>query len=163
MHSITIPVCHTFRSETALFGGPGQTAPVAPRCLRHWAHPKSDRPTMQSDTLVTVIQIQVLSYFITEILCKWINKLLLRYLHIVTAVLERDQHKTTFSMSCFSFDLCRASMNLNQTFISAPGTVVHYDCVYSGTPPNGYPSTADTYDITDNSESPDCPSVHFNT
>ena len=35
--------------------------------------------------------------------------------------------------------------------------------VYSGTPLNGHPSTADTHDITDNSESPDCPSVHFNT
>ena len=28
--------------------------------------------------------------------------------------------------------------------------------VYSGTPLNGHPSIADTYDITDNSESPDC-------
>ena len=27
---------------------------------------------------------------------------------------------------------------------------------YSGTPLNGHPSTADTHDITDNSESPDC-------
>ena len=27
----------------------------------------------------------------------------------------------------------------------------------------GIPSTADTHNITDNSESPDCPSVHFNT
>ena len=35
--------------------------------------------------------------------------------------------------------------------------------VYSGTPLNGHPSTADTHVITDNSESPDCPSVHFNT
>ena len=35
--------------------------------------------------------------------------------------------------------------------------------VYSGTPPNGHPSKADTHDITDNSESPDCPSIHFNT
>ena len=34
---------------------------------------------------------------------------------------------------------------------------------YSGTPLNGHPSTADTHNITDNSESPDCPSVHFNT
>ena len=34
---------------------------------------------------------------------------------------------------------------------------------YSGTPLNGHPSTADTHDITDNSESPDCPSIHFNT
>ena len=29
--------------------------------------------------------------------------------------------------------------------------------VYSGTPLNGHPSTADTHDITDNSGSPDCP------
>ena len=35
--------------------------------------------------------------------------------------------------------------------------------LYSGTTLNGHPSTADTHDITDNSESPDCPSVHFNT
>ena len=35
--------------------------------------------------------------------------------------------------------------------------------IYSGTPPNGHPSKADTHDITDNSESPNCPSIHFNT
>ena len=35
--------------------------------------------------------------------------------------------------------------------------------VYSGTPPNRHPSKVDTHDITDNSESPDCPSIHFNT
>ena len=35
--------------------------------------------------------------------------------------------------------------------------------LYSGTPPNGHPSKADTHDIMDNSESPDCPPVHFNT
>ena len=34
---------------------------------------------------------------------------------------------------------------------------------YSGTPLNGHPSKADTHDITDNSESPDCPPIHFNT
>ena len=34
---------------------------------------------------------------------------------------------------------------------------------YTGTPLNGHPSTADTHDITDNSESPDCPSVNFST
>ena len=34
---------------------------------------------------------------------------------------------------------------------------------YSGTPLNGHPSIVDTHDITDNSESPDCPPVHFNT
>ena len=34
---------------------------------------------------------------------------------------------------------------------------------YSGIPLNGHPSTADTHNITDNSESPDCPSIHFNT
>ena len=32
--------------------------------------------------------------------------------------------------------------------------------VYSG---NGHPSTADTHDITGNSESPNCPSIHFST
>ena len=31
------------------------------------------------------------------------------------------------------------------------------------TPLYGHPSTADTYDIVDNSESPDCPSIYFNT
>ena len=35
--------------------------------------------------------------------------------------------------------------------------------LYSGTPLNGHPSTADTHDIRDNSGSPDCPSIHFNT
>ena len=34
---------------------------------------------------------------------------------------------------------------------------------YSGTPFNGRSSTADTHDITDSSESPDCPSIHFST
>jgi len=35
--------------------------------------------------------------------------------------------------------------------------------LYSGTPLNGHPLTADTHDITDNSESPDCPPIYFNT
>jgi len=34
---------------------------------------------------------------------------------------------------------------------------------YSGTPLNGHPSTADTHDIRDNSESPDRFSIDFNT
>ena len=34
---------------------------------------------------------------------------------------------------------------------------------YSGTPLNGHPSTADTCDITDVSECPDCMSIDFNT
>ena len=36
---------------------------------------------------------------------------------------------------------------------------------YSGTPLNGHPSTADTHNtcISDNSESPDCPSINSNT
>ena len=34
---------------------------------------------------------------------------------------------------------------------------------YSGTSLNGHILTADTYDITDNSESPNSPSIHFNT
>ena len=36
-------------------------------------------------------------------------------------------------------------------------------CNYSGTPLNGHPSTVDTHDKMDNSESPDCPSIHLNT
>ena len=35
-------------------------------------------------------------------------------------------------------------------------------CVHSGTPLNRHPSTADTHDIMDNSESLNCPSIHFN-
>ena len=35
--------------------------------------------------------------------------------------------------------------------------------MYSGTPLNGHPSTADTHDIMDSSESPNYPSIHFNT
>ena len=35
--------------------------------------------------------------------------------------------------------------------------------IYSGTPLNGHPRIADTHDITDNSESPDRPSIDFNT
>ena len=34
---------------------------------------------------------------------------------------------------------------------------------YSGTPLNGQPATVDTHNIMDNSESPDCRSIHFNT
>ena len=34
---------------------------------------------------------------------------------------------------------------------------------YSGTSLNGHPSIADTYNIIDNSDSPDCPSILFNT
>ena len=33
--------------------------------------------------------------------------------------------------------------------------------IYSGTLLNGHPLTADTHDITDNSKSPDCLSIHF--
>ena len=33
---------------------------------------------------------------------------------------------------------------------------------YSGTPLNGHPSTADTCNIMDNSECPDCISIDFN-
>ena len=35
--------------------------------------------------------------------------------------------------------------------------------LYSGTPLNGHPWKADSHDIMDNSESPDCPSIHVNT
>ena len=35
--------------------------------------------------------------------------------------------------------------------------------VYSGTPLNGHPSTEDTHDITDNSESTDCPPITYAT
>ena len=42
-------------------------------------------------------------------------------------------------------------------------TSFNYGYNYSGTPLNGHPSTADTHDITDNSKTPDCPSIHFNT
>jgi len=30
-------------------------------------------------------------------------------------------------------------------------------------PAYGHPTTVDTQDLTDNSESPDCPFIHFNT
>ena len=39
----------------------------------------------------------------------------------------------------------------------------HYCPIYSGTPFNGHPSTADTYDKTDSSESPEHISICFNT
>ena len=35
--------------------------------------------------------------------------------------------------------------------------------IYSGTSLDEHPSTADTHDETDNSESPDCSSIDFNT
>ena len=47
--------------------------------------------------------------------------------------------------------------------INANYTHVNNIVVYSGTPLNGHPWKADTHDIKDNSESPDCPSIHFNT
>ena len=37
-----------------------------------------------------------------------------------------------------------------------------YMFIYSGTLLNG-PTTMDTHDITENTESPNCPSIHFNT
>ena len=40
---------------------------------------------------------------------------------------------------------------------------VNYTAVYSGTPLNGHPSTADAHDISDNSESPAHFSIDFNT
>ena len=33
----------------------------------------------------------------------------------------------------------------------------------SGTPLSRHPSTADNHNITDNSKSPNCPSIHFST
>ena len=48
-------------------------------------------------------------------------------------------------------------------FYCAPVMKIEFQRLYSGTPLNGHPSTVDTHDITDSSESPDCPSVHFNT
>jgi len=46
-----------------------------------------------------------------------------------------------------------------------PGYGVHYMELfkYSGTLLNGHPSKVATHDITDNSKSPDCPPIHFNT
>ena len=44
-------------------------------------------------------------------------------------------------------------------FAHTPAVYMHY----SGTPLNGHPWKVDTHDITDNSETPDCPSIHFNT
>ena len=38
--------------------------------------------------------------------------------------------KRVFGLVFFSLNSCRASMNLNQTFILAPGTVMYYICVY---------------------------------
>ena len=47
---------------------------------------------------------------------------------------------------------------------ATPKTVSHVLLfVYSGNPLNGHLSTADTHNITDNSQSPDSPSIHFKT
>jgi len=43
------------------------------------------------------------------------------------------------------------------------GVKIWAKCIYSGTPLNRHPSKADTHDITDNSESPNCPPIHFYT
>ena len=39
--------------------------------------------------------------------------------------------KRIFALGCcfFSLDSCRAGMNLNQTFILEPDTVMHYNCM----------------------------------
>ena len=39
----------------------------------------------------------------------------------------------------------------------------YVSCLYSGTPLNGHPWIVGTHNITNNSESPDCHSIHFNT
>ena len=42
--------------------------------------------------------------------------------------------------------------------------ITNVECgIYSGTRLNEHPSTVDTHDIMDKSQSPDCPSIHFNT
>ena len=38
----------------------------------------------------------------------------------------------------------------------------YIDIIYSRSPYNGHPSTADTCNIMSNAESPNCPSIHFN-
>ena len=46
-------------------------------------------------------------------------------------------------------------------YIGAATHSLRYNNIYSGIPLNGHPSTADTCDITDNSECLDCISIDF--
>ena len=67
---------------------------------------------------------------------------------------------TSFSLSMW--------VSLAQGFIAREGRVMVeprlMDTPLQWTPLySGHPSTVDTYDIMDNSQSPDCPSIHFNT
>ena len=54
-------------------------------------------------------------------------------------------------------------MSTNQQDLIATTYAVVSFAKYSGAPLNGHPSTADTHDIVDNSESPNRFSIHFNT
>ena len=69
-------------------------------------------------------------------------------------------------MKSSSYDLSGNHTGLYSS--TGQGILVHlhmyigYLYMYSGTPLNGHPSTVDTYDITDNSECPDCISIDFN-
>ena len=54
-------------------------------------------------------------------------------------------------------------MSTNQQDLIATTYALVSFAKYSGTLFNGHLSTADAHDIVDNSESPDCPSIHFNT
>ena len=63
-------------------------------------------------------------------------------------------------VSCLPLLLDHA-LTLKRT-VTEPYSGAGYVIQYSGTPLNGHPSTADTCDITDNSECPDCISIDFN-
>ena len=57
---------------------------------------------------------------------------------------------------------CGSDMFVFQLIMSKEQSSV-FPVLYSGAPLNEHPWKADTHDVTDNSESPNCPSIHFNT
>ena len=65
-----------------------------------------------------------------------------------------------FSLESF---LLYGKMSTNQQDLIATTYALVSFAKYSGTLLNGHLSTADTHYIVDNSESPDCSSIHFNT
>ena len=64
--------------------------------------------------------------------------------------------------------MCVCVLQFTTTYVTAVATIPRPEenpvrQKYTGNLPNGHPSTVDTHNITDNSESPDRPSFHFNT
>ena len=135
------------------------------RCRWSWPHwdrySWSLRSTRKKWRQAQGISIQVSRpmNFVTEEMCAvWAIML------YAVATPKDNQHLAVHTISR-RWCLCTTVLCIYDLLTKCPIVIKFHDQenIYSGTPLNGHPSTADTYDITDNSESPDCPSVHFNT